>query len=254
MLKTRIIPCLLLKDKVLVKGEQFKNYKYIGDPINAVRIFSEKQASELCFLDIDATAENRIPDLNFITKIAEECDMPFAVGGGIKTIDDVKEILNAGAEKIVINSQAVENPLLIKEISQTFGNQSVIVSIDVKKNKNGKYEVYTHSGTKPTGLDPLDWACQAELLGAGEILLCSIDLDGSMKGYDIPLIKKISDKVKVPVIASGGAGKIKDFNTAIKKGHCSAVAAGSYFVFYGAKRAVLISYPDDKEVKEAMKS
>lgn len=253
MLKTRIIPCLLLKDKVLVKGEQFKNHKYIGDPINAVRIFSEKEASELFFLDIVATSQKRIPDLKFIAKIAEECDMPFAVGGGIKTVQDAKEILKAGAEKVVINSAAVENPNLIKEIAKNFGTQSVVVSIDTHKNRKGEYEVYTNSGANLTSLNPVDWAVQVESLGAGEILLCSIDKEGMMKGYDLALIKKIADKVKIPVVACGGAGHLKDFKDALKKSHCSAVAAGSLFVFYGSKRAVLINYPDEKEIRELLK-
>lgn len=252
MLKTRIIPCLLLKDKGLVKGRQFKDHYYVGDPINAVRIFSEKEASELVFLDITATFEKRTLDIVFITKIAEESCMPFTVGGGIKTIKDVKKILNAGSEKVSINTQAVDNPTFIKEIADTFGHQSIVVSIDVKKNKHGAYEVYTRSGTKPTGLDPVEWALKVESLGAGEILLGSIDLDGTMCGYDILLIKKVSAKVRIPVIACGGAGKLEDFGKAIKLGGCSAVAAGSYFVFYGKKRAVLINYPSDEEIREVI--
>ncbi|TLD40944.1 MAG: Imidazole glycerol phosphate synthase cyclase subunit [Candidatus Jettenia ecosi] len=243
MLKTRVIPCLLLKNRGLIKTIKFKDPKYVGDPINAVRIFNEKEVDELIFLDTTATLENRKPNFQFISEIASECFMPFGYGGGIRDVNDIKEIFNLGVEKIIINSYAVENPDFIRKASELYGSQSIVVSIDVKKNFFGKYEIYTQSGKKPTKLDPVEFAVKMQEFGAGEIFLNSIDRDGTLQGYDIELIKKVSESLSISVIASGGAGKIEDFVDAAKKGGASAVAAGSMFIFHGKYRAVLINYP-----------
>lgn len=247
MMRPRVMPVLLLRGEGLVKGIKFKNYEYIGDPLNAVHIFNEKEVDELVFLDITATRENRTPRLEFIEKIADECYMPFAVGGGIRTIKDIREILYAGAEKVSINTAAVENPQFISEIAGLFGSQSVVVSIDHKKVWGGSQKVFTHSGTKKTKLDPVEWAVRAAELGAGEILINAIEHDGAMQGYDLEMIEKVSAAVSVPVIACGGAGKVEDFGAAVSKG-AAALAAGAMFVFHGRKRAVLINYPTHDEM------
>ena len=249
MLIPRVIPCLLLKDKGLVKTVKFKNPKYVGDPINAVRIFNEKEVDELIFLDITATIEKRPPPIDVISQISDECLMPLTFGGGISTVDQVKQVLNSGAEKVSINTSAVENPILIKEASENFGSQSIVVAIDVKKKLFGKYEVFTHDGTRGTGLDPVQFSQKMEEYGAGEILINSIDRDGTMQGYDINLIKLITTAVNIPVIACGGAGRVHDFSEALLTGGASAVAAGSLFVFYGKRRAVLINYPTREELE-----
>lgn len=250
MLKTRVIPCLLLKNNGLVKTVKFKDPKYVGDPINAVKIFNDKEVDELIFLDISATIENRKPNFKVISDIANECFMPFGYGGGIRNLDDIKKLFNLGIEKVIINSYAFENPQFIKEASGIFGSQSIIVSIDVKKSLFGKYDVFTQSGKKNIKQDPVKYAILMENMGAGEIILNSIDRDGTMQGYDIELIKKVSESVKIPIIACGGANKIEDFGDAVKKGGASGVAAGSMFVFYGKHRAVLISYPSINELEK----
>lgn len=248
MLRPRVIPCLLLRGEGLVKGVRFSNYKYVGDPINAVRIFSEKEVDELLFLDIMATSENRTVAPNFIQKIADECYMPFAIGGGINSVEQVQDLLGAGAEKVSINTAAIDDPLLIRQVADAFGSQSIVVSIDVKRNWRGLYRVYTHSGKRSTRLDPIDWARTAEQLGAGEILLTSIDNDGRMQGYDHNLIQQVAGAVSIPVIACGGAGTTAHLRSAVIDGKASAVAAGSLFVFYGPKRAVLINFPERSHI------
>ena len=252
MRETRVIPCLLLKDKGLVKTIKFKNPKYVGDPINAVKIFNEKEVDELIFLDITATTENRKPPFKLLSQIASECFMPFSYGGGIRTLEDIKEILSIGVEKVAINSYAVENTAFIRKVAEYYGSQSIIVSIDVKKAQLDKYEIYTHGGRRATKREPVEFAVQMEEMGAGELFLNSVDRDGTMKGYDVELIKKVSDSVNIPVIASGGAGKIEDFRNAVQKGGASAVAAGSLFVFIGPYRAVLINFPTSEELKSVL--
>jgi cyclase len=252
MLKTRIIPCLLLKSQGLVKTVKFKNPKYVGDPINAVRIFNEKEVHELIFLDIEATVEGRKPPFKTISEIAGECFMPLSYGGGLRNLDDIKAIFNLGVEKVIINSHAIENPNFINEASKLYGSQSIVVAIDVKKNSKGKYEIFGRGGKKKTGLDPVEHAIRMERLGAGEIFLNSIDRDGTMQGYDTELIRRVTGSVSIPVIACGGAGKIGDFVDAVKIGGASAVAAGSLFVFHGKYRAVLISYPGSEEIEHAL--
>lgn len=252
MLKTRVIPCLLLKNEGLVKTVKFKNPKYVGDPLNAVKIFNEKEVDELIFLDIGATIENRKPPVKLISQIATECFMPFCYGGGVSSVEDIAELFKLGVEKVAINTQAVENPSLIKRAADLFGSQSIVVSIDVKKNLFGKYRVFTHGGKKGSKLDPVEFAVQMQEIGAGELLVNSIDRDGTMTGYDLTLIKKVSEAVTVPVIACGGASDLDDFADAVKKGGASAVSAGSMFVFQGQYRSVLITYPAINELERKL--
>jgi cyclase len=250
MMLPRVIPVLLLRNGGLVKTIKFKDPKYVGDPINAVRIFNDKGADELTFLDITATRERREPDYKRLIDIASECFMPLAFGGGIHTIEAARKILSIGCEKVIVNSIASENPEFVRNAANVFGSQSVVVSIDVKKNLFGRYEVWTHCATKNTGQDPVSYARRMEGLGAGELFLCSIDRDGVMKGYDIDLIKQISTAVAIPIVACGGAGTVEDLGTAIFQGKASAVAAGSMFVFHGKHRAVIITYPDPEQLNK----
>ena len=251
MLTTRVIPCLLLRNQGLVKTVKFKEPKYVGDPINAVRIFNDKEVDELLFLDITATVERKAPPMKVITEIASECFMPLAYGGGVRDLEDIRQIFAVGVEKVCINTHAVEEPEFIRQASDIFGNQSIVVSLDVKKNLFGKYEVHTHGGTKNTKLDPVDHAVRMEQMGAGELILNSIDRDGTQQGYDVDLISKVTSAVKIPVVACGGAGTVAHFREAVKQGGASAVSAGSMFVFHGKHRAVLISYPGQDELKKA---
>ena len=251
MLSTRVVPILLYKDTGLVKSVKFKDHKYVGDAINAVKIFNEKEVDEIVLLDITTTPNSRKPNLHLIADIASECFMPLGYGGGISEVNEIREILRLGVEKVCINSSAVDNPDLIREAAKLFGNQSIVVSIDAKKKSFGKYEVCTHGGNKATGLDVMVYVRQVEQMGAGEILLNSIDRDGTMQGYDLELLKKVTQVVDIPVVACGGAGKVQDFLDAVSIGGVAAVAAGSMFVFHGRHRAVLISYPPYKELKKA---
>lgn len=252
MLRTRVIPCLLLRNLGLVKTVKFKDPKYLGDPINIVRIFNDKEVDELVFLDITATVENRKPPFELVERIASECFMPLCYGGGVRSLEDMKALFTLGIEKVAVNSYAVENPAFIQAAADLFGSQSVIVSIDVKRNRRGRYEVFTHSGKKATGLDPVKFAAEMEEQGAGELLLSSIDRDGTMRGYDIELIRQVSGAVSIPVVACGGAAKVQDLVAAVKQGGASAAAAGSMFVFQGPHRAVLITYPTYQELQEAL--
>jgi len=248
MLIPRIIPCLLVKNKGLVKTIQFKDPKYVGDPINAVKIFNEKEVDELIVLDIDATADNRDPDYKMIENLAAECRMPLCYGGGIKTIEQAKRIFGLGVEKIAISSAAIENPLFVTMLAKQVGNQSVIVVLDVKKRLfDEKYDIWTHNGQKNTGKCPVEFSKQFEELGAGEIVINSIDNDGMMKGYNLDLVDKIYDKLNIPMSVLGGAGSLKDIGQLINKYGIIGAAAGSLFVFKGVYRAVLISYPNPHE-------
>jgi cyclase len=250
MLRTRVIPCLLLKNGGLVKTRGFAEPKYVGDPINAVKIFNEKEVDELVFLDISATPAGRPPSFDLIRDIAAEAFMPFAYGGGVTSVEEVKRLVGLGAEKVVVDSAAVARPALVREAAEVVGSQSLVVAIDVKRSLLGRYEVVTRSGTRRTGLDPVAWAQQAESLGAGEILVNSVDRDGTMKGYDVALLRKVTGAVRVPVVACGGAGGLGDLRAAVVEGGASAVAAGSLFVFHGRHRAVLITYPDHRELEQ----
>lgn len=252
MLTYRIIPVLLLRGNGLVKSVKFSNFRYVGDPINAVRIFNEKGVDELTLLDITATLQRRKPDFELIASIASECFMPVGYGGGICSLQDIGKLFNLGVEKAIINTAAVTEPQFIKEAVDCFGSQSIILSLDVKKSFLGKYEVYTHCGRNRTGRDPLEVARELEKIGVGEILINSIDRDGTMRGYDIPLIKKIAQATDIPLVACGGAGNLQDMVEAVKVGGASAAAAGSLFVFFGQNRAVLINYPEYQELREAL--
>lgn len=252
MIRPRVIPALLLKGQGLVKTVKFKDPKYLGDPINIVRIFNDKEVDEIVLLDIAATPENRPPQFDLLKNIASEAFIPLAYGGGIRSMDDVRKLLSIGIEKLVLNTSAVENPALIREAADYAGSQAVVVSMDVKKGLLGKYEVFTRCGQKKTGLDPVKHAVEMEKMGAGEILLNSIDRDGTMQGYDVDLVRKVADAVRVPVVACGGAGNLTHVAEVIKQGHASAAAAGSIFVFQGPLRGVLISYPTQKELKELL--
>jgi cyclase len=248
MLKTRIIPCLLLKNWGIEKSIRFREFVYIGSPINAVRVFNGRNVDELILVDIIATRENRAPPVDFVSQIAEEACMPLTVGGGIKTVDDVSAMLRAGADRVVINSHAISHPELIRDAADVFGSQCIVVSIDAKRHADGSYEVMTHNGSQPTGREPLEYAKAMQDVGAGEILLNSIDRDGTMEGFDIPLIRRVADALTIPLIACGGAGSVKDLAEAVELGHASAVAAGAFFLFYGKRRTVLITYPTDQEL------
>ncbi len=249
MFRPRIIPVLLLKGMGLVKSIKFRDYRYIGDPINAVKIFNDLKADELVFLDILAGKENRFISLDFVKNVGDEANMPFAVGGGIRNIKQIKDIINAGAEKVIVNTCAVEDSDFIKQAADEFGSSTIVVSIDVKKKIFGKRQVYIYGGKKATGLDPVAFAKLMEEKGAGELLINSIDKDGTMLGYDFDLIKEISKSVNIPVVAVGGAGKLSDFKEAVNNSYASAVAAGSLFVYHGARKAVLINYPSKEEMK-----
>ena len=248
MKRIRVIPVLLIHNRGLVKSVKFKDYKYVGDPINAVRIFNDKEVDELAILDIDASAENRVPDIDRIEEIVSEAFMPIAYGGGITTTDQAKKILSAGVEKLILNRSAVKNPVLVSEIAKQFGSQSVVVSIDYKKNLFGRQGVYIENGKTNSGLDPLTFARLMEEAGAGEIMLNSIERDGSFSGYDLEMIEKISRSINIPMIAVGGAASLSDFKEAVQHG-ASAVSAGSMFVFQRPHRAVLISYPSQQELE-----
>jgi cyclase len=248
MFRPRIIPVLLLNKDHLVKSKKFKDYRYIGDPINAVRIFNELMADELVFLDVSATKNNRAISLDIIRDIGEEANMPFCVGGGITKLSQIREIISAGAEKIIIGSYAVVNPDFIKQASDEFGTSTITVCIDVKKKLFGKEQVWSVNGTKASGMDPLQFARLMEKNGAGEIIVQSIENDGTMKGYDLGLIKRISQNVNIPTVALGGAGAVADLKKAYTEAHATGLAAGSLFVYYGPNKGVLINYPEREDI------
>ena len=253
MRRIRVIPVLLIHKGGLIKSVKFKHYKYVGDPINAVKIFNEKEIDEIIILDIDASRDKRPPNMQKIKEITGEAFIPLGYGGGISAIEEIKELFYLGVEKIILNYTAVKNPALVTEAANLVGSQSVVVSVDVKKNIFGKYKVYTQNATENTGLDPVVFAKKMEDAGAGEIFLNSIDNDGTYGGYDLELIKNISSGLSVPLIACGGAASVNDFNKAVEHG-ASAVAAGSMFVFQRPHNAVLISYPSQKELTDNLYS
>lgn len=243
MLRHRVIPCLLLSNGRLVKTRKFKNPVYIGDPINAIRIFNDKEVDELVLLDIKASVERRGPDFELLERISGECFMPLAYGGGVTSIEQIQRLLRLGVEKVILNTALYRDPSFIEEAATKFGSQAIMASIDVRRTLFGGYEVRMLAGKLPTSVKPVEAAQNAEKLGVGEILLTSIDREGTMAGYDLSLLASVSKSVNIPVIASGGAGKIDDFYSAIHVGQASAAAAGSMFVFFGPHRAVLLSYP-----------
>ena len=246
------MPCLLVSNGRLVKAVRFRNPAYVGDPVNAIKIYNEKEVDELILLDITATAEGRRPDFFFLSEVADECFMPLAYGGGIRDIDDISRIFSLGIEKVAINSYALENPSFIEKAAAIFGSQSILLSMDVKKNLFGKYRVYDRGGRNGTDHEPAAWAARMERMGAGEILLNSIDQDGTMEGYDTTLIRKVTEAVTVPVIACGGAGRIQDFKMAVEEGGASAVAAGSMVVYQGKNKGVLINFPSRDDLKNIL--
>ncbi len=248
--RPRIIPTLLIDDRDLIKTINFKDRTYLGDPVNAVKIFNRKGIDELSILDIGATKNHREPDFELLKDIASEAFMPLSYGGGITTIEQVRELLAIGYEKVVINTELVNNPDLVKQAAEMFGSQSVVASIDAKKIDDG-YCCYIKDGVEKVTIDPVRLAKTAEEYGVGEIIINSIDRDGVMEGYDIDLIRSVADAVKVPVVAIGGAGGINDLKDAIHNGHAHAAAGGSMFVYYGRLKAVLITAPSEKELTEA---
>jgi cyclase len=254
MLNPRIIPCLLVKNKGLVKTVKFSDPKYVGDPLNAVKIFNEKVVDELIVLDIDATIEQRDPDYKMIANLAMECRMPLCYGGGVKNKEQALRIFELGVEKIAISSAVLENPEIVSEISAIVGSQSVVTVLDVKKKKfSNKYEIYTHNGKRKTGFNPVEIAKKVEEFGCGEIVINSINHDGMMAGYDKKIIDAIREVVSIPITVLGGAGSIEDIGQMINQHGIIGVAAGSLFVFKGKYKAVLINYPNPIEKESLLK-
>jgi imidazole glycerol-phosphate synthase subunit HisF len=245
MYRARVIPCLLLRGHGLVKTRKFKDPVYVGDPVNAVRIFSEKEVDELVVLDIDASREGREPNYELIAEIAGECFMPVAYGGGIRSLKQVRQLIRSGVEKVVINSAACESTAVIRESADVFGSQAVVAGVDVRRTLLGGYRVMAKSASVETKLKLDEHVQRVTEAGAGELFLNSIDRDGQMSGYDLDLIRSVTERVSVPVVACGGAGTVQHLSEAVRDAGASAVSAGSMFVFHGKHRAVLINYPSD---------
>jgi len=252
VLRIRIIPCLLLKDGSLVKTVRFRKPAYIGDPVNTVRIFNELEVDELAFLDIDASVERRVPAFATLQRIADECFMPLAYGGGIRDVDSAERILQMGFEKLIVNSAALENPTLITELAQRFGSQAVIASIDVKRGLFGRKRVVSRSARRSHPLEPRQWAVELERRGAGEILLTSVDREGTWEGFDVALTAEVSAAVGVPLIAHGGGGSLEHIRAVIHEGRASAVALGSLVVYQSRGMGVLVNFPDRTALAGAM--
>lgn len=251
MLIPRIIPCLLLKDGALVKTIRFDNPSYVGDPTNAIRIYNEKEVDELVVLDITAGIGGKPPPMKVIELFTNECFMPLAYGGGIREESQVRDILHLGVEKVVLNTIAFEQPEFVTKIADHYGSQSIVVSIDARQTDGG-YEVCLSGGKRAIGIDPVEQAVKMAQAGAGEIFLNAIHRDGTMEGYDLDLIRRVTSAVDIPVIACGGAGKIDDFGEAIKQGGASAAAAGSMVVYFGRNRAVLINFPKRSQLEKTL--
>ena len=251
MIRARIIPCLLIHDGGLVKTAGFASPKYVGDPLNAVRIFNEKEVDELIVLDIDATVRRTEPDYRLIAEMAAECRMPLCYGGGVTTVEQIERVVGLGVEKVALSAGAIARPESIAEAAAKVGRQSVVVVLDVRARGRGRWEIFTHNGSRATGLDLADFAQRAQALGAGEIVVNSIDRDGQMKGYDLELARRVREAVSVPLTVMGGAGSLKDVAALIGELGLVGAAAGSLFVFKGVYRAVLINYPARAE-KDAL--
>lgn len=247
MLATRLMPCLLMSNGALVKTVKFKNPTYVGDPVNAVRIFNQKEVDELILLDIEATTQHRGIDFDTLEKVVSECFMPICYGGGVRSIEDMRRLFNLGIEKVSLGAAAFDNPDLIRQAASEFGNQAIVVSLDVKKGLLGGYTARTLNGTKDTKMSPAIAAKYLENLGAGEIILYSIDRDGTWSGFDLKLIEEVVNAVRVPVVATGGAGSIDDIKVAVQEGSASAVAIGSMAVFQGKDLGVLIKFPSRRD-------
>jgi imidazole glycerol-phosphate synthase subunit HisF len=252
MLRPRIIPCLLVQDRGLVKTIQFGDPKYVGDPLNAVRIFNEKEVDELMVLDIDATRKRIEPNYTLIEHLAMECRMPLCYGGGIASPEQAQRIVQLGVEKVAVSAAAVNNPGVIADMARHLGSQSVVVVIDVRRLPDGSYGVFTHNGTRPSSRDPVEFAVEMQGRGAGEVVLNSIDNDGMMKGYDVELVDRVTESITVPVTVLGGAGSLEDIRALVARYGIIGAAAGSLFVFKGVYRAVLINYPRPADKLEVL--
>ncbi len=252
MLKARIIPCLQLVNESLVKAIKFNEYGYIGDYINTVRIFNELEVDELCFLDIRASFENREPNFKILQNIANECFMPLSYGGGIKDFSAVQKIMSIGFEKVVLNTATYQNPQLITKVADHFGSQAVVASVDVKKNIWGKYQVYINDGRQKLSVEPIEWVQKLEAAGAGEILLTSMEKEGTWTGYDLEITKKITSATRIPVVANGGAGSIGHIAEVVLKAGASAAAIGSMVVYQKKGMGVLVNFPDRLELEAAL--
>jgi len=238
-----------MQSRRLVKTRCFQKGVYVGDPVNCIRIFNEKEVDELMLLDIGASQEGQGPDIRLLSQVTSECFMPLAYGGGIRSIQEMHDLFSIGIEKVVLNRQAADNPDLISSAAERFGSQSIVVSIDARKHRSGEYRVWTASGTRETGYEASEFAAHVERMGAGELLVTSIERDGTMSGYDLELIRRVTSSVNIPVIACGGGGTLDDLHDAVIHGGASAAAAGSMFVFHGPHRAVLINFPRRAEIE-----
>ena len=248
MLRTRVIPVLLFRNNGLTKTVKFKNGKYIGDPINAVKIFNDKEVDELVFLDIDASKQNRKPDFEYIKSISSECFMPLAYGGGVRTLDDIKKLFYLGVEKVILNTAPLIDINIIKDASEIYGSQSIVVSVDVKKNIFGKYKIFSHSNIKHKNENLIDFCLKIQDVGAGELIINSVDNDGVMNGLDYNLLEMINTKLTIPIVIAGGAGNLNHLKQAADTG-ASGIGVGSLFIYHGPHKAVLINYPAYFELK-----
>ena len=252
-LRTRVIPVLLLRDESLVKTVRFGKFSYVGDPCNTVRIFNELEVDELMFLDITASREGRGPNLKMLADIADECFMPLGYGGGVQSVAQAKSVFDIGFEKVCVNTAAFDRPELVTELARQYGSQAVVASIDVKSGLLGRATVRSQSGRRNTGRDPVSWAVEVERRGAGEILLTSIDREGSWEGFDLDLVNRVADAVSIPVIAHGGAGSVEDIGRVVKQAGASAVALGSLVVFQRQGMGVLVNFPDARQLEAVLK-
>lgn len=254
MIQARAIPCLLLKNAGLVKTVEFKKPQYIGDPLNAVRIYNEREVDELIFLDITATSEGREPDYLLIEQLAKECFMPFAYGGGIHSVEVIRKLLRLGVEKVVLNSVCLTNPQVVRDAVEAFGSSTIVCAADFKKGLFGKYSHIARPNKTSRNIQPVEYAKYLESLGAGELFINSVDRDGTMKGFDEALLAAITAEVSVPVIACGGAGSLNDIEKVVKNTAVSAVAAGSLFVYHSKTKGVLINYPSRQQLDKIFES
>lgn len=251
MMRPRIVPCLLLRNGGLVKTTRFRDPVYLGDAVNIVRIFNDKEADEIALLDITASRERRGPDIAFVQQVASECFMPLCYGGGVRTIEQVRALFLAGVEKVALNAAAADDPGFVRAAADRFGSQSVVVSMDVRRTMLGRYRVWVPGTGATRPEEPEAYAVAAQAAGAGEILLQSVDRDGTMRGYDLQLVRRVTSAVDIPVIACGGAGSVADLVAVVREGGASAAGAASMFVFQGRHRAVLITTPSDQELRRA---
>ena len=251
MLKVRVIPCLLLQDGGLVKTENFKNPRYLGDPINAVKIFNKKEVDELIFIDIQASKNKTEPNWEIIKDLASECFMPLAYGGGISSLDQIRQLLKIGVEKVIINQEAIKNPSFITHAVEHFGSSTIVCAVDIKKNIWGKYEVYDHVKGILTGQSPLDYISKLDKLGVGEVFINNVNREGTFEGIDLDIVKSVINKISIPLIICGGVSSLADILLAAKSG-VSGISVGSMFVFQGPHRAVLISYPSYEDFQKIL--